>query len=352
MEIEFGTKVVRGKPGLIGMDVQELRALLAKYKLPTNGNRADLGARINDAIRRGVILHTAIGLNVPAAVTTVVKPKSPPVTEKPCLDWHLCVQKGTQNGYDVLIIPENTLLFKGVNIVRKPQRTDKRASPGSYFADRSVAAHYAFGSDMISGEQGKVITYRTTKPVYVLDMTSINNYRKLHQFEVPKLQYPEFPDIISYTFGYRPEKEQLQRYSDFDQDEELVQWLCGLNLGDVSGYGYLKLPGFHSEIMICNWENKMELYPLEYRFVTYYNTDKIIETWKGEVTGKEFSFEEMSSPEIKVRPKYSMYHIYNPTKNPTDSFLCKEPFVSLRRQHLIKYADNQEPYHEGDEHCK
>lgn len=284
--------------------------------------------------------------------------------QTPYMDWHPCVQKDNVHGYDILIIPENTLLFKGVNTIPKPIRADKKTSPGSYFGNLSVAAYYAFSSDMIQGEHGKVITYRTTKPIYVLDMTSINNYRKLYQHPIPESMGPNSINILTYTFGYTPEKEQLRRCSHLDIDSELVKWLYNLNLKDIDGYGYLKLPGFHSEIMIFNtqtegifdYKDKMELYPLEYRFVSYYNTNVIIETWKGDITGKELSFEQLSSDEIKVSPKYNMTWIYDPTQkksqglnmeidaqslrsfhNRSDSFLCKEPFVSLRQQHLIKY---------------
>lgn len=426
MELPCGNRVSRGQPGLIGMDMRELRALLARYRLPTSGTRLDLCRRIIQAINQNIIRRHDIqpGTSQPVvqippqsrspprpssqpsrpvspprpisqSVTTprpvtpprrqvsppqlrteqirvvepAARPSSPPrrqliihpytIPSDFCFDWHKCVQPGTRNGFDVLIIPPNTLLFKGVLADAKSRERYRRMQQmrhgGSqsliYLADLPVAAWYAFASDNASGEYGKVITYRTTQPIYLLDMASLANYPRLTQLNVPESGVPGHGDVLDYAFGYKPETTKLKRISHPDIDFELSQWLCSLDLDGITGYGYLKLPGFHSELLICHPEDKIELYPLEYRFVVSYNPNVILETFKGQLTGREFTFAEITTPEMRVYPRYSSTNIYQPHHDPADAFLCQEPFISLRRQALMQSASAYRPYKPGDELC-
>jgi hypothetical protein len=399
MNLECGTRVIRGQPGLIGMDVAELRALLVRHQLSTAGTRATLCQRIIEAINRNVISRAEIHAPIQPAPQTTSQPVSQPVpasqpaaqpaaqpsqsirsstsptrrSSSPtqpyvippelCRDWHECVQRGTHNGFDVLIIPPNTLLFKGIKasaeqrarVARRLRQREPITTEVTYVGDLPIAAHYAFASDMTQGEQGKIITYRTTQPIILLDMESIRNYQRLSQMNVPHLEDDEFSDILNYTFGYTPGRTQLpselKRYSDYDHDVQLSQWLCSRDLDGITGYGYLKLPGFHSELLICQPQDKLELYPLEYRFVSYYNPDVVIETFNGHVTGRELTFPQISSREMRVRPHYNTYAIYEPHQDPSDAFLCQEPFVSRRREALIRTADADRPYQPGDELC-
>jgi hypothetical protein len=277
-----------------------------------------------------------------------------------CQDWHKCVRKGTHNGFDVLIIPTNTLLFRGVpadvKVQARRHQMRRRLHPNAmsnpiYLADLPVAAYYAFASDDICGEQGKIITYRTTQSINLLDMASLANYHRLAQMNVPPCGVPGHPDVLSYAFGYTPGTTQLKRISHRDIDLDLAQWLCSLNLGSISGYAYSKLPGFHSEILLCHPKNQLKLYPLEYRFVSYYNPDVVIETFQGHLTGRELTFPEIASSEMRVRPRYSTQDIYRPSHDSADAFLCQEPFISLRRQALMRNETLYRPYTPGDELC-
>jgi hypothetical protein len=276
------------------------------------------------------------------------------------IDWHKCVQKGTHNGFEVLIIPPNTLLFRGVpadaKVQARRQQMRQRLHPththkAIYLADLPVAAYYAFASDDVAGEQGKIITYRTTQPINLLDMASVSNYPRLAQMNVPPCGVPGHSDVLSYAFGYTPGMTQLRRISHPDIDAIVSQWLCSLNLGGISGYAYLKLPSFHSEILMCQPRNHLTLYPLEYRFVSYYNPNGIIETFQGHLTGRELTFPEIASSEMQVRPRYSTHGIYRPRHDSADTFLCQEPFISLRREVLMKYVTPYRPYTPGDELC-
>lgn len=105
---------------------------------------------------------------------------------------------------------------------------------------------------------------------------------------MPVSQIEPNDDVLKYAFGYSPKKEkekekELFRTSQHYADIQFVEWLCKLSLHRISGYGYgyLELKGTISEIFICNPGNMIELTFYEYRYVSYYQKQAVIETYNG-----------------------------------------------------------------------
>lgn len=258
-------------------------------------------------------------------------------------DWTRSIIRRNMNGFDVIVIPKNTILYQGIGLSkRKGKISMDNDLMKNFFGNLPVASYYAFSSDFSRGEYGKVITYITIRNLILLDMDSINNYDYLYElgYDVPEGISPN-EDIIKYAFGYDKKERKLTRYSHQAIDSEFVTWLCDLHLQNIDGYSYTELPDFHPEVFICDTEDKIIIYPLEYRFVRTYKDDHIIETFDGEYTGTDIPTSSLiyslgNGKYNVVEPIWSNY-LYCPTKDKSDIFLLNEPFVSLRHDYQKRY---------------
>ena len=261
-----------------------------------------------------------------------------------CKDWNVCAIKSTLDGWDVINIPKNTYIYRGVSVSK--ENKPKKKPLGIFYANLAIAAWYAFSSDFQKGEHGKIISFITKRDIYLLDMESLSNYKKLYQLNIPVPQSGfKDMDIVQYGFMYENKKsmveQSLRRRSDARIDKIFVNWLCQLSLGKITGYAYLNLPGFHNELVICTTEDVISPSPYEYRFVIYYSPSVIVETFNGELTDEDIPFSTLTflmgkNKLHKVKPKYNIYSIYCPTNSKSDAFLKKEPFVTLRNKYLLE----------------
>lgn len=261
-------------------------------------------------------------------------------------DWTKSISKNKFGQFDVIIIPKNTLLHHGMHVYEKNNLYGRKMN--NFFGNLPVASYYAFSSDYSKGEHGKVITYMTVDDLILLDMDSLDNYDRLYKLcsDVPK--YID-KDVIEYAFGYNHKEKQLKRYSHPLIDCAFVKWLSKINLQGIDGYSYIKLPGFHSEVFIFKIRDKINRYPLEYRFVKTYKREHIIETFNGEYTGNDIPVSSLSYniPKEKfisendpisydthtVYPRTDPNDVYYPRDIVSDKFLLKEPFISLRHDY-------------------
>ena len=156
-----------------------------------------------------------------------------------------------------------------MNISISKANEPKKKKLGLFYANLAIAAQYAFSSDFQKGEYGKIISYLTKQEIYLLDMDSLSNYKKLYNLNVPipKLGIKDL-DVIQYIFGYENKKsileQSLKRHGDIRADKIFVNWICRLSLGKITGYAYLNLPGLHNELVICSPEDKVSKSPYEY----------------------------------------------------------------------------------------
>ena len=342
--------------------VEQMKAFARELNLPVSGTKAELYDRLIKSIQQKPVAAkprapspkprapSPVAIKPRAPSPVAIKPRAPsPVAAKPnvCKDWRTCVQKGKYNGFDVLILPANTLLYKGVYLKGAPGANAQPRGVGSYFANFPVAASYAFASPWANAEQGKIIVFEVINPIYLLDMTSIDNYDKIWK-SLPL----EVQSAISNSFGYVPPWNNIRRKSKYEEDIKIVNWLCSKNLDGIVGYGYTQLPGFHSEVLICNPEDKVKLLPIEYRFSIDYNPSVLLETRNGILTGVEIPTQ--SIPTNEIIGNIVKWGIHNPryitSSDPSDQYLCYEPFVSAQKEYLQRTTD----YKDGDEfiNCK
>lgn len=251
-----------------------------------------------------------------------------------CENWQTCITREIIGPFNYIILPANTLLYKGVSVGKKAT-----VESGIYAADLSVASYYAFQykSRPPDAEYGLVQTYKTVEPLYLLDMEDINNYEAIYEMglEVPKTM--ENRDLLEYAFGYIRGERSLKRYSEFTIDAELVKWLCGLNK-TLDGYAYEHIAGFHNEVVVCkNKGYKLVVEPVEYRYAKYYDYDSILKVKNGLYTGEKIPFSELemssSGQNYPIRPKDGGF-VYFPSNRKEDRFLCTEEFHTARQIHV------------------
>ncbi|AEQ33394.1 hypothetical protein CE11_01042 [Megavirus courdo11] len=199
--------------------------------------------------------------------------------------WMTCAKKHEY----LIIIPSGTYIYRGTK-----SKIDKYyQSDYLFFSDFNTACWYAFASDFQRGEMGKVICMRLKKDIILLDMDDSKTFELLYQFgNVPK--YLDNEDVIQYAFGYDKNKpinnQILKRYSNNVIDQKFCKWFTEsiVNI-NIDGYGFFGNKNFHNEIMITNdsIQNKLELVPIEYRFVINQmnrsESKYLLEIYKGKI---------------------------------------------------------------------
>lgn len=255
-------------------------------------------------------------------------------------NWTDYVTSGKFKDWDVYIMPKGTPLYQGININPKRRRIhdyDERLM-NNFYGTLPIASYYAFSDERTKGEMGKIVGYRTTRKLYLLNMESIHNYERIYQISnnIPSGVASD-EDIIQYAFGYKTGSDKLYRDSHYTIDKEFVNWFCDQKFDGIDGYTYLNLPGFHNEVFMC-YQN-VEPTGYEYRFIQYFDPESIYETYNGLLTGKKIPQSELkyiaNNKMNNVILKYNPYVIYRPKTN-KDLFLLQEPFLSLRNQHIQK----------------
>jgi hypothetical protein len=257
--------------------------------------------------------------------TKVTKPKTgvekktakPKMEMEECDDFLKCSKKSVINGYDVLIIPKGTILYHGTSILFPDNTLPK--SP-AYLADLQSAQRYAFRGEKFQGGDGKIISFKTIKPITLLNITkkSLDKLSKLEDFNF---------DNFEYAFNYGAEE--LVRHSHDLYDTQVTKWLCEQNLFD----GWCQhLPKFHPEILVCSID-KIVRYDVEYRFDGYYfnnlfklKNNKLIDILKRDAIGK-----------IHFSTKYTMFGEQNEDrtilkqKNKSDKEFVKQVNLAVKK---------------------
>ena len=318
-----GSSIIPGKSccykkkTLSSYTVVQLREMLQSKNLSTKGLKAELIERLE---------------------------KSPPKVPKQCTDWQTCITRQKISGFTYIVLPKDTLLYKGVGIGKNVRPLVEEAL---YAADLNVASYYAFQSERRGdAEYGKILVYSLQRDIYLLDMAELENYRALYKLGVEIPQYNKDVDIINYSFGYKKNQEKLERYSHPMIDGEFVDWLCKLDIPRLDGYAYEWMAKFHNEVVICNkkYPNLIKLEPIEYRYTKYLNENAILKVINGEFTGQVIPFAELSykagtkihnvQPYIKYRDT-----LYFPDiKLKEDAFLCSREFLNARTEYVKKYS--------------
>lgn len=189
----------------------------------------------------------------------------------------------------LIIIPSGTYIYRGTT----SKINNNYQFDYLFFSDFNTACWYAFSSDFQKGEMGKVVCMRLKKDIILLDMDNLKTFELLYQFgNVPK--YSDNNDVIEYAFGYdknKPINDQvLKRYSNNMIDQKFCKWFTNsITNINIDGYGFFGSKYFHNEILITNdsIKNKLELVPIEYRFVINQmnksESKYLLEIYKGKI---------------------------------------------------------------------
>lgn len=165
-------------------------------------------------------------------------------------DWRRYLIPESDDRFDYWVIPENTILYKGVDVAFPDGQLP---APISFYGSLDVASTYAFNGTKRTGESGKVITVRTTVPIKILDITS-HTLTGLFQMRGANR------DQLHNAFGT---PEHLRRKSLYGFDEPLAEHICSLGF---SGFGYNQITAFHPEILLCS-NDELVRNDLDYRLV-------------------------------------------------------------------------------------
>lgn len=250
--------------------------------------------------------------------------------------------------FDVIIIPKDVILYRGINTqinnaeinnvqINNAQIKNILYSNTLYFADMETSFKYAFASQNNKGEQGKAVSFSTKENIILLDMASKRNLKYLHeqneklpdQMNINKGKrfihygYNYKYDTINHCFGYQHNNNkeyQLRRKSVIEIDMVFARFFETLNLGEIAGYAYTKIDGFHPEVMIINHQNYLHKHPYEYRYIRSCDKNSIYETFNGSFTGKKFQISDIKDFYVP----HEMNYIPNPL-NPYDTFFFPIP---------------------------
>ena len=192
-------------------------------------------------------------------------------------NWETMVTKKTEqhNGktYTYLVIPKNTYLYRGFphgeprnewrfkrgEITKEEYEESKvydkeeyyRKLNGIFFGNLGVACWYAYNTDHGNKVNHTVIECIVLKPIHILDMSVWQNIKNV--VDDLRLEGNDI-DIFEGTYGFdinNPTKP-LERWSggvDDEMIELMLKWLKKKTSPKINGFGYSKLPGFHSEIV-------------------------------------------------------------------------------------------------------
>lgn len=171
-------------------------------------------------------------------------------------DWKEVAEKKVIDDFEVLIIPKNTALFHGTNVIDFPEKVI--AWDKSYFSDLKTAAGYAFRE---KADVGQVLIMVTNVPITIFRMTPKN-------IKLLKQRYPtDFPEEMVQAYNYTSAIP--RRVSHPYYDVPIQRWWCSQNI-PFDGFGDRKYIGFHPEISLCkttlNGQPLIRRLPYRYRF--------------------------------------------------------------------------------------
>jgi hypothetical protein len=141
-----------------------------------------------------------------------------------------------------------------------------------FFGDLSIASFYGFSGDWHNRSFGKVVAYRITKNVIIIDTSNLENLQKLWTYN---------NEDFNYAFQWK--NNQFRRVSVSDADHGVMQFLHKnfTPLG-IHGFGYTKIPKFHAELGLFDPPTVTQRTKFEYRLVA---SNTLIETYDGHFTG-------------------------------------------------------------------
>ena len=252
-------------------------------------------------------------------------------------DWRKVAIESVENGYPILTIPKGTLIYKGVGIIN-PKGFDM--GYGKFYGSFPTAAIYAYETSRAT--HGKVIVYKTTDNVKLLNMAKIETYKKLSsRFGTNIVKNKMQP------FGYLIDSNNLYRESYANSNKEATNWICNkvLNTTGIKGYAYKGMKGFHEEIMMCGEAIKQPITKLstEYRFVPYYNDKSFLEIKNRKYTGKTIKILNTKIDYINhknhiINPYYTVYDMDNLIKNmkrlKMDNFIFESPIKEYTNKYI------------------
>ncbi|AQN67975.1 hypothetical protein [Saudi moumouvirus] len=237
-----------------------------------------------------------------------------------------------------IIIPRDTLIYRGTSI-----HNNKSNSGYVFFSDFNTACWYAFSSDFQKGEMGKVICAKLKENIILFNVDNVYTFKFFYKFfkNIPK--YNNNTDIIKFAFGYdfnKPITEQiLKRVSNLQIDKEFCSWLVNSTKKlNIDGYGFLGTEYFHNEIMIYqeNILKKLNIVPIEYRFVIDYKENKSSKNFILEIKDGQFirsipdeSIKLFNGTSLSIR--WNRHSMYKPNiKNKMDSFYFSDIYKSSK----------------------
>jgi hypothetical protein len=280
-----------------------------------------------------------------------------------------------QNGWNILIIPSNTFIYRGTNFNNHQNLNQKSENQSNtenekdvFYGDFTTSAFYAFSNpDNPNMDFGKIIEYKTNTEIHLLDLNNANNFTKM--FELSKNTFPK--EEIEIAFNYiannknentqethtetqQQQQQQIIRFSNLNIDTIVTRWICNFihehkqhDMSNISGAGNVCIEGFHPELIICgdNKNNKIiptgiEFYSLPFFspfFQEYTITTKpqkqqyLIKTNNSKLTNEIVLFSKLfithgcaNKKKIPLKLITNSYKIFNPD---TYQFTKKEFFL-------------------------
>jgi hypothetical protein len=165
-----------------------------------------------------------------------------------------------------MIIPAGSIIWHGTKILFRDE--DALRAP-AFAASIQNAAKYAFNSEHWPAEQGKIISFVTTRELVVLNMTA-TTLRKLKTMT----DDAEVQTIMDYAFEVKSNGT-VKRTSQGRTDKDFTRWLCSAVQG-FDGWGTRSVRGFHAEVCLCKTD-ALNRYGVEIR------TDESFETCAVEI---------------------------------------------------------------------
>lgn len=286
--------------------------------------------------------------------------------------------KITIDGWVVLIVPKDTIMYRGVKVTDYKHTQYLDNSEGFiYFGNFDVAAVYAFGDANMGGtnEAGKIISLIAKQNIIFLDLSVMSNFQKIFETNPPNEIVLDLK--LSYGYDNTETNPTIKRNSDRDADYRLSKWFCAFfykNNLPFQGYGYNLIANFHMEYILCT--NNVSSYliptPFEYRWFDFYREkyifnsktkslnsnnreDYIFETKDGLLTNNVINIDmvyntlgeltdegAVISTKRNVNFEYGSYLPSNNAYHKCDRILFQEPIFSFwmisLKNHRFKYV--------------
>jgi len=263
------------------------------------------------------------------------------------LDWTLVAKKIVIDDWDFIIIPKNTIVYKGIRINGRKIFQEKI----SYYAQLPIASYYAFDHNKNNNASfGEILCYKINHDTLLLDMTSVRNYKKIIDF----LNEDEI-DTLKTSFEYvkQGKNEYIQRYSDYSSDMNFIDVFNIIMTENpkVTGYSYINngksnnTCGFHNELMICG---EQRIHPIlqdnKYVWTPYFKPECILEIEYDEFTGNTIKIDTLKMEYELCNNKTFEYKVefhINDDEFPfiqkdKEGYTWNEPFIA----ELLQYIKN------------